>query len=622
MKRFAAFLMALCLVISMAGVAFAEGKAPLKLTMVHTANENPTSPVDKTLVDLTAANLEEAVGRKVEVEWLTFPTDQQTINQYVQMMNASGMTPDICYLLDLPFDSEAIQYVADTGIFHEIDAEFIRTYLPNYTRRVEALGYGVEEIVHSNRFIGNDKLYGIPSLFRADTFPGLVEQNMRQYPNYGYYWVAMRDDILKQIFPEARTAEELTQLYAEKGKLTMEDFVQGIGITDTASMSEYLRKVKALGLKVGEKDIIPGALCASSEGTGSLRWSLQTAMGIGWRWPLIWMNNLEESFFLSASEEFYKPYIKWWNEMYNEGLIDPELFIMKNDQYNAKAANGEYAVFNSGMAGLQSAIDLGKERGYGWVPFPVFYPVDYSILNNRVQYNSVRTQQIFINSKLTGDDLADAMKWVDYFFTEEADDISAWGSPDWYTGEGADRRYKEGFEDLVNWGVYGVSGEKDGKYYGITAGVAIDYTAGNNRQLAIRPHGLIQPSDGATPTAPYYVYPKDNKELLAKTNLFTLATQAGWDSVLENVDWYNKVDWAESDYDSSPLFATYNETLNPDTGNYLVMTIHDTTDNFETNWATYLQAHLDAGIREAEQDMAQRLKKTWDAFILPNKVVK
>ena len=594
---------------------------PLRITAVHIWNQSTEAPQDNTLVELTKQNVTEFVGREVEIEWVTYPTGEQTIAQYVQMQDAAGTMPELCFLLDMPFDSEAMTYISSKEIFHEFTADIINEKLPNYARRVEDYGFGVDEIVNSNAFINDGKLWGLPVEFRADTFPALVEQGMREYPNYGYYWVVMRDDILKMIYPDAKSEAELQDLYVEQGgKLTMEDFTADIPISNMEEMTEYLTQVKELGLTVGSNPVIPGALCSSSESTGSLTNSLQTAVGLGWRWPLIWVDPLEDSFYLRYSDEYYKPYIQWWNTLYNEGLIDPEIFIMKDDQYSAKAANGEYAVFNTSIPGaLSAARELGKERGYGWRPFPVFYPVDMSVLNNQVQYNSTRTQQVFLSTKLQGEDLETIYKWLDYFMTEEADDIASWGSPDWYEGEGADRRYKEGYEDLVNWSVYGVSGEKDGRYYGITAGCAVDYTAGNNHQLDIRPVGLLQPSD-ATPNAPYYVYEKDNEELLRQVDLTTVATQAGWDSVLENVDRYNKIGWQESDYDSGPLWDAFDANLSPDANNVLIQAIHGSPEEFDGYWETYKQMYKDAGIEEAVQDSAERLAEVWEKYIEPNKV--
>ncbi len=600
----------------------AKTAEPLKIKAVHIYNQNTEAPKDNTLTELSAKNVKEFVGREVQIEWVTYPTDEQTITQYVQMQDAAGTMPELCFLLNMPYESEAMDYVSKKSIFHEFTADLIREKLPNYTRRVEDYGFGVDDIVKSNSFINDGKLWGLPVEFRADTFPKLVDEGMREYPNYGYYWVVMRDDILKTIYPDAKSEAELQDLYVKNGgKLTIEDFANDVPIKNLDELYDYMQKVKDLGLKVGDKPVIPGGLVASSEGTGSLRWSLQTAMGIGWRWPLIWTDPLEESFYVSVSEKYYKPYIQWWNKIYNDGLIDPEMFIMKNDQYSAKAANGEYAIFNTSIGGaLGPARELGKERGYGWRPFPVFYPVDMSILSNQVQYNSVRTQQVQISSKLQGQDLDDMLKWLDYFMTEQADDVSAWGSPDWYTGEGRDRRYKDGFDDLMKWSVYGTPGEKDGKYYGITAGVASDYTSGNNRQLQIRPIGLIQASDAGSPYAPYYIYERKDETLLRQVDLVNVAVQAGWDAVLAKVDRYAKVGWQESDYDSGPLWDEYNANLNPDVGNVLVQAIHSKPAEFEKFWDTYLKMHKDAGIDAAVKDSAERLAKVWEESIKPNKM--
>lgn len=596
-------------------------KEPLNIRAVNTYNQNTEAARDNTLQELTKSNVTNFVGREINIEWVTFPRDEQTISQYVLMQASAGTMPELCFLLDMPFDTEAMDYVSQTGIFHEFTADLIRNNLVNYTRRVEDYGFGIDAIIHSNKYVNDGKLYGLPVEFRADTFPKMVEMGMREYPNYGYYFVVMRDDILQMIYPDAMSEEDLVDLYVSNGgNLTIEDFTSDIPIRNLDDLYDYMSKVKDLELTVGNNPVIPGALVASSEGTGSLRWSLQTAMGIGWRWPLIWMDPLEDSFFLAASEEYFKPYITWWNKIYNDGLIDPEMFIMKNDQYSAKAANGEYALFNISIGGaLEAAKEIGNERGYGWRPFPIFHPVDMSILNNQVQYNSTRTQQMQISSSVEGEDLEDILKWVDYFMTEEADDVAAWGSPEWYTGEGADRRYIDGFEDLMKWSVYGATGEQDGRYYGITAGVAANYTAGNFRQLNIRPIGLIQPSDGSSPFAPYYVYERNDEELLREVNLVNVATQAGWDHILSQVTRFNKVDWDESDYDRGPLWDEYNANLNPDNANVLIQAIHADPNDFDRYWDTYLGMLEEAGIREAESDSARRLAETWKNYILPNK---
>ena len=52
--------------------------------------------------------------------------------------------------------------------------------------------------------------------------------------------------------------------------------------------------------------------------------------------------------------------------------MDPEIFVMKNDQYYAKVINGEYAVVNFWWP-VNDARKVGKDRGYGYRFFPLFY---------------------------------------------------------------------------------------------------------------------------------------------------------------------------------------------------------------------------------------------------------
>ena len=59
--------------------------------------------------------------------------------------------------------------------------------------------------------------------------------------------------------------------------------------------------------------------------------------------------------------------------MYNEGMMDPEIF-MKDDQYRAKAINGEYAVIN-GWLPVSEAKEVGASAVGTGISLP--YPLEY-----------------------------------------------------------------------------------------------------------------------------------------------------------------------------------------------------------------------------------------------------
>jgi len=100
---------------------------------------------------------------------------------------------------------------------------------------------------------------------------------------------------------------------------------------------DYLKKVKQLDMKVGEKNVIPAQLPVSSNVSSTL-WSLQTAMGILWQDGFGFK---DDQLMHVQSSDVFKEYIRYYNTFNAEGLIDREAWIMKDDQIRAKTINGE-----------------------------------------------------------------------------------------------------------------------------------------------------------------------------------------------------------------------------------------------------------------------------------------
>jgi len=380
-----------------------------------------------------------------------------------QQRQTSGDLPDIWALGNLHSDGKFMDYVAKQKMFREITPEFMKKYMPIYTKRVADLGLPIETILKETTFVGDGKNYYITAEISPTVFPKLLKTKVGQTlgAQQHVYSVYMRDDILKMISPSSKTEAEMKALYLKQNaSLSVNDLTSDLPIKDFASLTDYMKKVKALNLKVGDKPVIPGAINSSSESPGSLRWSIFTILGLTHRWPLIYQEPPKDSYWMYSSDEF-KNYLKIVNEWYNDGLLDPEIFVMKDDQYQAKAINGQYAIINHWLPVANARdVALQQNRGYGWRYAPVWYPLDMSKMENWFLYDGVPSSDIFISTKIPEEKLAGIMKWLDWQFSDEADSIQYWGLPEWYTGNGADRRYKAEYNDLKQWAVYGIAGAR------------------------------------------------------------------------------------------------------------------------------------------------------------------
>ena len=165
---------------------------------------------------------------------------------------------------------------------------------------------------------------------------------------------------------------------------------------------------------------------------------------------------------------FQEPWVKnvfaWWNKCYNEGLLDPELFVKKQDQLNEEAVRGRFAVMNMNPwhGWTTNARQYAKENKlkYGYRVIMAWWPRSlkatyYDSSNRWTSYSSHSGNVITKNVK--EEDLAQVCNWLDYHYSEEFDILASWGPSTFYTGTGAARRFLPAYKDLENFQAYGIA---------------------------------------------------------------------------------------------------------------------------------------------------------------------
>jgi putative aldouronate transport system substrate-binding protein len=127
------------------------------------------------------------------------------------------------------------------------------------------------------------------------------------------------------------------------------------------------------------------------------------------------------------TREEEKEYFRWLNHMNNEGLLDPESFTQKYDQYKAKIASGrvlaltdaEWEISEGETALRQSGLE---ERMHG--PYPI-------VLNEstecRVNQSPGYTGGWGVSITKSCKDPVRAIQFLDWMATEEAQILTHWG---------------------------------------------------------------------------------------------------------------------------------------------------------------------------------------------------
>ncbi|MCM3702208.1 ABC transporter substrate-binding protein [Paenibacillus macerans] len=124
------------------------------------------------------------------------------------------------------------------------------------------------------------------------------------------------------------------------------------------------------------------------------------------------------------SEE--KEYFRWLNHMYNEGLLDKDTFVQKDDQYKAKIASGRVLGLIDQEWGYMDAENALKTAGkdeYTYAHFPVTLSEEYK--DHSFQSAGIDGYGISITTACK--DPVRAIKFIDWLSSDEGQVLVNWG---------------------------------------------------------------------------------------------------------------------------------------------------------------------------------------------------
>ena len=444
-----------------------EPMKQLKLTMTGRVQSGSRTPVE----DLLTPIWREKTG--VEIEIIPVNDDQDKV-QWIQLQEVAGSIPHIIQGNGYMNNSDAFGAMMSMNVLREITLDDIYANMPLTIQRLQNWGVDIEAWYAANLDVTSGKMMYFPQLPEHVATNLVDDQKIRdgagvlKFEPYAWYF---RDDILKQIFPDAKTEAELQLRILETGNnCTFED-VNDIPIYNMEDFYDYLTKVKELGVTVDGKPVTPAQIQMGD--MDSIWWSTFTIADMMFQDLGQFVYNSSNFSYFAATPN-WKNYMSWLNVFYNDGLLSTETFIQKDDQRDAKVINGEYAVFQSWLnVGEARNVSKAEGRGYG---FRKVYLFHQDTLSNDLQDASNVAVSLRspwggygVTTTVTDEDYAQVLGWLDWNLSEEANILRAWGPEEFYTGEGMDRRFKPEYEEVEIWARSGGFNEstKDGLYYGL-----------------------------------------------------------------------------------------------------------------------------------------------------------
>lgn len=373
-------------------------------------------------------------------EWLLDKTNLEIVNVYGNdggqwdakrtKLIAGGNLPDMVHC----GDGQGVAHfkkLDEYGVVYHLTPEMIKTYAPNLWEQIPQSIW--------DRFTVDGEILGIPYKFgsKQDIW-GNVDEETKDFilsmettyndvmnANVRCLWV--RDDVLKKVYPEAKTWDEICKIIEDTNKPIGEGMLD-IPIYSTQEYIDFMYKIKSMNLTENGKKVYAYGY------SGDDCWNALTFLGAdmyGYKnhhYISTW-NDKEQKFVVPLQDELIKNAAKTQNKMINDGVISAESLANSSTQYNENVSQGLYAIAGTLPGGaVKFNAELEKQgKSFRYRPFVTQVPADE-------EYPPFETSTpwfgayCFINTQMSETDVIQTLNWMNVQFSDEFLQIKHWGT--------------------------------------------------------------------------------------------------------------------------------------------------------------------------------------------------
>lgn len=306
--------------------------------------------------------------------------------------------------------------------------DLIPKYMPNLNKLLEK-----GDFLNDSRIDG--RLYEVTmsaphEYVYPDMSPELLARNANPLSDTGFVYV--RDDILKQLKPEAYTQKELEAIFEKNGTLTQDEILNA-AFNSKEEFFDFLRQVKGLNLKVGNREVYP-----TYAKTGSDNWDLMTQL-LGFlngynMYPTGGENyftyydkqtgNIEYMF----KQPHFKEYLKEFTTLVQEDIASQDSLIDNRATYEEKCASGQYAVlYGGGMPDIATLNKNAEQSGYQYRKVIINVPFNTEKYANVKNNLAGGTKYAILKNTVAEEDLPQVLRFIDFMATDVGQKVVQWG---------------------------------------------------------------------------------------------------------------------------------------------------------------------------------------------------
>ena len=369
----------------------------------------------------------------------------------------------------------------DTDEVYDL-TDLIDEYCPTIKKRMPSFVWNNENVNGGEE----GKVYAIPyglgnvSIASVDPLADPEKCVMFQFQEENKPYVLVREDILKDAYPNALTTADIDRIYKEQGHFTEEQLFD-INITSAKQFrEEFLPKIqKAINDGGSKYEISAGRKVSTmlmTSGSDRDTWDLlgklvPALLGGGYN-----SNNTNFSYWDVSTQkiesmlyqDFYKQEVYEWAKMIADGTIVSKAgMTTQNSTLSSELNSGYYAIgyLSSTAPSGNVCTWKGEKINYRKVYLNIPFDFDRFIYcgTGEAAVNSVK----IFKSSISESELPQLLRWLDFQCSRTADKLYAWGPKTaglFNEAEDGTRTYKD--QELVNQMVFStaVMGEQVQKY--------------------------------------------------------------------------------------------------------------------------------------------------------------
>ncbi len=395
---------------------------------------------------------------------------------------ASGNWP---HLITCP-DRNQLARMIDEGLLWDL-TDLVSQNCPNLAKnfpREKIAGWWDNSWVNGGK---SGMIYGLPTAIQPKWQPYIdasldlakwstLPMAKPQDPST-FIWV--RDDILKRIFPNARSVAEIEDLYVKRnGRFTRQDILD-VPINSKEDFIKFLYDIKKLDVREGNREVFP---IFTLQGAID-NWALLVYLGglFGWNpgmpsadanYFTYWDRKAQKVQYM-FTQGFFKEAMRTFTQLVKDQVASPEALIDNDTQFREKLDNGMYAIsyawFEPNKAVLERA---GKPYRYRKVYLNI--PQDTSRFGYTMgTMDDGMGVAMMVKKTVSEEDVRQILHYYDLLSSEVGWKLVSWGPKTaglWEERDGK-RFFKD--KDLEACMVYNVENERDIYYHlfrGMNAG--------------------------------------------------------------------------------------------------------------------------------------------------------